>query len=64
VAIVAVTLSLGPHVRIWGAQVTEHGPYSWLLAIVPGMDGMRVPARFAIVVIAALSVLLALVSTG
>ena len=27
--------------------------------IVPGMDGMRVPARFAIVVIAALSVLLA-----
>ncbi len=31
----------------------------WLLAIVPGMDGMRVPARFAIVVVAALSVLLA-----
>jgi hypothetical protein len=58
-AIVAMALSLGPHVRIWGAQVTEHGPYSWLLALVPGMDGMRVPARLAIVVIAALSVLLA-----
>ena len=58
-AIVAVALSLGPHVRIWGTQITEHGPYSWLLALVPGMDGMRVPARFAIVVIAALSVLLA-----
>jgi hypothetical protein len=58
-AIAALMLSLGPHIRIWGAQVTEHGPYSWLLALVPGMDGMRVPARFAIVVIAALSVLLA-----
>ena len=35
------------------------GRTGWLLAIVPGMDGMRVPARFAIVVIAALSVLVA-----
>jgi F5/8 type C domain len=60
IAIVAVALSLGPHVRIWGATITEHGPYSWLLAFVPGMDGMRVPARFAIVAIAAISVLLAI----
>jgi len=59
VVVVAVTLSLGPHVRIWRALVTTHGPYGWLLAMVPGMDGMRVPARFAIVVIAALSVLVA-----
>ena len=55
----ALVLSLGPHVRIWGTVVTTHGPYAWLLAIVPGMDGMRVPARFAIIVIAALSVLVA-----
>ena len=60
IAIAAVALSLGPHVRIWGTIVTEHGPYSWLLALVPGMDGMRVPARFAIVAIAAVSVLLAI----
>ena len=59
VAVAAVTLSLGPYVRVWGTLVTTYGPYRWLLAVVPGMDGMRVPARFAIIVIAALSVLLA-----
>ncbi|MCU1384268.1 MAG: hypothetical protein JWL71_2965 [Acidobacteria bacterium] len=59
IAGMALILSLGPHLRIWGAVVTTHAPYAWLLAIVPGMDGMRVPARFVIVVIAALSVLVA-----
>jgi hypothetical protein len=57
VAMAALVLSLGPRVRVWGTVVTSQGPYGWMLAIVPGMDGMRVPARFAIVVIAALSVL-------
>jgi hypothetical protein len=52
-------LSLGPIVRVWGATITTHGPYAWLLQIVPGMDGMRVPARFAIIVMAGLSVLVA-----
>jgi hypothetical protein len=59
IAIAAIVLSLGPRPRVWGAIVTTHGPYSWLLALVPGMDGMRVPARFAIVVMAGVSVLLA-----
>ena len=59
VVVAAVTLSLGPHVRAWGTLVTTYGPYRWVAAIVPGMDGMRVPARFAIIVIAALSVLFA-----
>jgi hypothetical protein len=59
VVVAAVALSLGPRVRVWGTVVTTHGPYGWLLGIVPGMDGMRVPARFAIIVIAALSVLIA-----
>jgi hypothetical protein len=59
VAMAALVLSLGPHLRVWGRVVTTHGPYAGLLAIVPGMDGMRVPARFAIIVIAALSVLVA-----
>jgi len=35
IAITALVLSLGPHVRIWGTVVTTHGPYAWLLAIVP-----------------------------
>jgi hypothetical protein len=59
IAVAAVLLSFGPRVSVWGAVLTSHGPYDWLLRIVPGMDGMRVPARFAIVVIAALSVLAA-----
>ena len=57
IALAALALSMGPHVRIWGRLVTTHGPYDWLLRIVPGMDGMRVPARFAIVFFFALSVL-------
>ena len=45
---VAVWLSLGPgHV----------GPYRLLLAVAPGMDGLRVPARFVVVVALALAVL-------
>jgi hypothetical protein len=59
IAAAAMVLSLGPYVRVWGTLVTTHGPYAWLLAVVPGMDGMRVPARFAIIVVAALSVLIA-----
>ena len=59
IAVAAMTLSFGPHIHVWGTLVSEHGPYGWLLGIVPGMDGMRVPARFAIVVMAALAVLFA-----
>ncbi|MEP6467752.1 MAG: discoidin domain-containing protein, partial [Parafilimonas sp.] len=59
VALAALALSLGPRVRVWGTVLTTHGPYAWLLAMVPGMDGMRVPARFAIIVVAALAVLVA-----
>ena len=56
---IAFVLSMGPIVRVWGTILTTHGPYGWLLRIVPGMDGMRVPARFAIVVVTGLSVLVA-----
>jgi hypothetical protein len=56
---IALVLSMGPIVRVWGMVLTTHGPYGWLLRIVPGMDGMRVPARFAIVVVAGLAVLVA-----
>jgi hypothetical protein len=51
----AIVLSLGPRVVVWGHVVTDHGPYDWLLHLVPGMDGMRVPARMAIVFVAALA---------
>jgi hypothetical protein len=57
VAVAGLVLSLGPFIHVWGHVVTEYGPYRWLLAVVPGMSGMRVPARFAIVFEAALAVL-------
>jgi hypothetical protein len=57
IAAIAMILSLGPVVHTWGSVVTQHGPYGWLYRIVPGWGGMRVPARFAIIVVAALAVL-------
>jgi hypothetical protein len=59
VVVAAVSCSLGPTVRVWGYVVTRHGPYAWLLRIVPGMDGMRVPSRFAMIVSTGLAVLAA-----
>jgi hypothetical protein len=44
----ALWLSLGPSVP---------GPYGVLLRILPGFDGLRVPARFVVIVALALSVL-------
>jgi hypothetical protein len=44
----AVWLSFGPAVR---------GPYGAMLAVLPGLDGLRVPARFVAVVSLALAVL-------
>lgn len=56
VAGAGAVLSLGPHIRIAGYLLTRHGPYDWMLYLVPGMDGIRVPARFAIVFVTGLSV--------
>jgi len=44
----AVWLSAGP---------STPGPYAWLLRTLPGFDGLRVPARFIVIVALALSVL-------
>jgi hypothetical protein len=60
VAAVAFVLSLGPRLSFGRHLLTEHGPYAWLAAIVPGLDGLRVPARLGLVVILALAVLAAI----
>jgi hypothetical protein len=59
VAVIAFVLSLGPVPIAWGRQLMASGPYAWLLAVVPGLDGLRIPARLGTVVMLALSVLAA-----
>ena len=59
IGVVAFVLSLGPEPAAFGRVLTTSGPYDWLLSVVPGLEGMRVPARLAVVVHLALSVLAA-----
>ncbi|HJN93689.1 MAG TPA: hypothetical protein QGF05_13320, partial [Dehalococcoidia bacterium] len=44
----------------WGRPLLPVGPYAWLAEVVPGLDGLRVPARLGMVVFLALSVLAAM----
>jgi F5/8 type C domain len=55
----AFILSLGPEPRVFGHSIGMPGPYAALLRVVPGLDGLRVPARLAIVCQMALAVLAA-----
>ena len=59
ILIAAVVLSLGPSPRLFGHSLGVSGPYAWLLHVVPGLDGLRVPARLAVVAQMALAVLAA-----
>ena len=61
VAIAAVTLvlSLGPQPAAWGHTAPFPGPYQLLLDYVPGLDGLRAPARSGMIVVLALCVLAA-----
>ena len=45
----AWSLSLGPRPSVFGRPFADWGPYAWLYDAVPGFDGLRVPARFAMV---------------
>jgi hypothetical protein len=55
-ATAAFLLSLGPEIRSSGRLIGEVGPYHFFYSHVPGFDGLRVPARFAMLVILFLSV--------
>ncbi|MGE5243703.1 MAG: hypothetical protein ACM3SQ_05710 [Betaproteobacteria bacterium] len=57
VALGAAVLSLGPHVHARGRLVSEHNLYDLFYRYVPGFDGLRVPARFAMIVTLALAAL-------
>jgi hypothetical protein len=49
-AAIAFLLSLGPEIRTNGRVIGSTGPYSLLYSYVPGFDGLRVPARYAMIV--------------
>lgn len=46
--LLSVTLSFGPRIRAMGRTVAT-GPYEFLYTSVPGYDGLRVPARHAMI---------------
>ncbi|HUR19790.1 MAG TPA: hypothetical protein VMZ90_03215 [Vicinamibacterales bacterium] len=54
--VVAAVLAMGPHITVRGAVVAP-GPYAWLMDYVPGFDGLRVPARYVMLVTLFLAVL-------
>lgn len=49
-------LSLGPTLKSKGQVLTADGPYRLLFNFVPGFDGLRVPARYGMLVMMFLSV--------
>src|SRR5207244_11709689 len=60
VALVAFVLSLGPYLVFWGVNTRIPMPYLLLYHVVPTWSAMRVPARFAFLVMLALVPLTAL----
>ena len=57
VTILAAVLSFGPEIRARGRLIAGTGPYALLYNHVPGFDGLRVPARFGMIVALGLAVL-------
>jgi hypothetical protein len=60
VIVFAAAMSLGPEVHARGRVVADGLPYATAYRLVPGFDGVRVPARFGMVVAFGLAVLAAL----
>jgi hypothetical protein len=58
--VAAVWLSLGPSPQVLGRPLDLASPYRFLWTYVPGLEGLRVPARFAMIVTLTLAVLGAL----
>lgn len=57
ITLFAAWLSLGPRPHSLGRELNAPAPYALLYDHVPGFDGLRVPARFAAIVMLGLSVL-------
>lgn len=57
IALVVFVVTLGPEPAIGATPLGVPSPYAWLLDVVPGVDGIRAPGRFAVFVVLALGVL-------
>jgi len=57
-AFVMWIFALGPDPQLFGRDGVSHGPYAWLMWL-PGVDGLRVPARFWTMSLVCLSVVAA-----
>lgn len=55
-ALAAALFAMGPQITVAGTPVSP-GPYALLMQYVPGFDGLRVPARFVMLVTLFLAVL-------
>jgi hypothetical protein len=60
--VASLLLALGPEGRVSGHRFWYKPPFAWLMQL-PGVDGIRVPARFAAVEILCLAVIAALAFT-
>jgi len=52
-------LALGPRLRVMDRSIGYDGPYTWVM-LLPGGDGLRVPARFWMVAVLCLATVIAL----
>jgi hypothetical protein len=57
ITIFAIVMSFGPRIVAQGRVVLETAPYALFYRLVPGFDGLRVPARFGMIVALGLSAL-------
>ena len=60
ITIFAAAMSLGPDIHAKGRSVADTGLYTAFYRFVPGFDGLRVPARFGMIVTLGLAALAAL----
>ena len=54
-AVICWVLSWGPLPRLFGAEALYQAPFAWLM-LLPGVDGLRVPARFWMMTVLCLAV--------
>jgi hypothetical protein len=60
ITLFAVVMSFGPQIRAMDRVVLDTNLYAFFYSFVPGFDGLRVPARFGMIVMLGLAVLAAI----